>query len=399
MVTARYIPYIGGTEIHTCEVARRMVAAGHEVTVLTTDISRELSPTETIFGVKVVRVPAWPANRDYYFAPDIHNFITRGEWDLIHCQGYHTLVAPLTLLAARKTQTPYLVSFHSGGHPSRTRNSLRSVQQWLLRPLLAGAEKLIGVSKFEVEFFQKRLRLPADRFVTISNGSYLPRPEVLTDGKHGNLIVSVGRLERHKGHQRTIMALPEVAKQYPDVRLRIIGAGPYQPILVRQAERHGVADRVEIGPIAISHRADLASIMAEAKLAMLLSDYESQGIAVLEALSMGLPALVTHTSGLAELADGGLVRSVPLNSSPKTIAAAMIEQLRRPLIRADVSLPTWEWCATQLMELYHTVTCNHAAESALASLKPGDGQSAERNVVPIILPPVAIADSARDRRA
>jgi hypothetical protein len=77
----------------------------------------------------------------------------------------------------------------------------------------------------------------------------------------------------------------------------------------------------------------------------------------------------------------------------------MIEQLRRPLIRADVSLPSWEWCASQLMELYHTVTCNHAAGSALAAPKSGDGQNTERNAVPIILPPVVIADSVRDRRA
>ncbi len=39
LVTARYLPNVGGTEIHTYEVARRLVAAGHDVTVLTTDLS------------------------------------------------------------------------------------------------------------------------------------------------------------------------------------------------------------------------------------------------------------------------------------------------------------------------------------------------------------------------
>jgi glycosyltransferase involved in cell wall biosynthesis len=355
MVTARYIPYVGGTEIHTFEVARRMAAAGHDVTVLTTDVSKTLPRLEDSEGVRVVRVPAWPARSDYYFAPDIYKVIMGGRWDLIHCQGYHTLVAPLAMLAAYQSGTPYCVTFHSGGHPSRIRNSLRRVQRWLLRPLLARAQKLIAVSDFETEFFQQQLNQPPDRFETISNGSYLPKMETSPTGSNGTLIVSVGRLERHKGHHRTISALPEVAKQYPDVQLRIIGGGPCEPELWQLAQRYGVADRVNIGPIGVTERADMASILSEAKLAILLSDYESQGIAILEALSLGIPALVTHTSGLAELANGGLVRSVPLNSSSLVIASAILEQLHRPLLVSNINLPSWDECAAQLMHLYYEI--------------------------------------------
>jgi glycosyltransferase involved in cell wall biosynthesis len=355
MVTARYIPYIGGTEVHTYDVARRMAAAGHDVTVLTTDVSHNLPPVEITDGVRVLRVSAWPAKSDYYFAPQIHKTIREGKWDLIHCPGYHTFVAPLAMLAAHQSGTPFVVSFHSGGHPSPIRNSIRGVQRWMLRPLLARAEKLIGVSDFETRFFQERLRLPKDRFMTISNGSYLPKPEPLQNTKSGTLIVSVGRLERYKGHQRTILALPEVVPSYPDVQLRIIGAGPYEPQLRHLAERCGVTQRVKIGPVAMSERNYMASILSEAKLAILLSDYESQGIAILEAIALGIPALVTHTSGLADLANGGLVRSVPLNSSSLAIASAILEQLHRPLIVSDFQLPSWDHCAMQLMDLYQEI--------------------------------------------
>ena len=355
MVSARYIPYIGGTEIHTYEVAQRLVEAGHRITVLTTDVSGKLPPVEYSQGIQVVRVPAWPAKRDYYLAPEIHRIVRSSYCDLIHCQGYHTFVAPLAMLAARQAGIPYVVSFHSGGHSSSVRNALRGVQQLLLRPLLAHAKKLIGVSAFETAYFQKRLHIPSDRFVTISNGSYLPRTESSTGTNNGTLIVSIGRLERHKGHHRTIAALPEVAKLYPDLRLRIIGSGPYGPALWRCAMRYGMAHRTTIGPIAVSERAGLAALLSAARLAILLSDYESQGIAILEALSMGIPALVTHTSGLAELANNGLVRSVPLNSSPETIASAMIQQLHHPLIVPHVDLPSWDHCATQLLHLYEEI--------------------------------------------
>lgn len=360
MVTARYIPYIGGTEIHTYEVAQRLTEAGHHVTVLTTDLTGKLPAVEVSQGIQIVRVRAWPANSDYYFAPQIYRTIRNGHWDLIHCQGYHTFVAPFAMLAAQKSETPYVVSFHSGGHSSSLRNALRGVQQLLLRPLFAGAHKLIGVSGFETDYFQKRLRLPREQFMTVSNGSYLPRAETATQPHDGTLIVSIGRLERHKGHHRTIDALPKVVEAYPDVHLRIVGSGPYGPELWRLATRRGLAGHITMGPIATEERGNLASLLSAAKLAILLSDYESQGIAVLEALSLGIPALVTHTSGLAELANNGLVRSVPLDSSSTAIADAMIEQLHQPMEVPAVDLPSWDNCAAQLLQLYTSI---HAQET------------------------------------
>lgn len=355
MVTARYLPFIGGTEIHTYETARRMAAAGHDVTVLTTNPGSKSSTSETVEGVEIVRVPAWPAQRDYYFAPEIYSTIMDGEWDLIHLQGYHTLVAPLAMLGAYRSQTPYVVTFHSGGHPSRLRNSLRGVQRWMLRPLLAHAEKLIGVSNFETNFFQEHLQQPASRFMTVSNGSYLPKPSPVRTKSKEMHIVSVGRLERYKGHHRTILALPEVLKHYPEAKLSIIGAGPYELELWQLAKSCGVANSVKIGALPINERDQLANIISEASLAILLSDYESQGIAVLEALSLGIPALVTHTSGLADLARGGLVRSVPLDSNSDAIAAAIVEQLRQPLIVNNIQLPSWEQCTANLLHLYSDI--------------------------------------------
>ncbi|HRW05233.1 MAG TPA: glycosyltransferase, partial [Caldilineaceae bacterium] len=75
MVTPRYFPYMGGVENHVYQVARRLAHAGTDVTVLTTDPSRELQAAEEVAGVKIRRVVAWPAERDYYFAPQISNVI------------------------------------------------------------------------------------------------------------------------------------------------------------------------------------------------------------------------------------------------------------------------------------------------------------------------------------
>jgi glycosyltransferase involved in cell wall biosynthesis len=354
LVTPQYLPHAGGAEIHTYEVARRMVAAGHEVTVLTTDVDGDLPADEVMAGVSVHRVPAWPSRSDYFFAPGIHRFITRGNWDIVHCQGYHTLVAPITMLAAWQAKCPYIVTFHSGGHSSWLRNMLRPLQRMLLRPLLNRAVGLVAVSKWEADFFRQSLRIPAERFCVIPNGAYLPECSTPppTEGD-ATLIVSVGRLERYKGHHRVIASLPLLIEKYPRVRLRIVGSGPYEASLRQLAEDLEVADRVEIRPVSAKDREGMASVLLGAALVILLSDYEAQGISVLEALALGRPVLVADTTALRELATSGLARATPLGGTAEEVAEAILNQLNQPLIPTNAQLPTWDACASDLLSIYH----------------------------------------------
>ncbi|MFL5656163.1 MAG: glycosyltransferase family 4 protein [Ktedonobacteraceae bacterium] len=361
LVATRYFPYMGGLETHVYEVGRRLAQAGVEVTVLTTDVSGRLPAVEESEGVQIFRVRAWPTNKDYHFAPGIYRFITRGQWDLVHCQGYHNLVPPLAMLAAWRANIPYVLSFHSGGDVSRLRKALRRLQWTMLRPLLLRARRLIAVSEFEAGFFRKQLRLPVERFVVIPNGAaHLPEvPEPAgaetNEANKGSLIVSIGRLVRYKGHQRLIAALPKVLEQVPDARVRIVGVGPYESTLQKMARKLGVAERVDIQAIPPGDGVGMAALIARADLVTLLSEHEAQGLAVMEALTLGCPVLVAGTSALQELADRGLACAVPLESTSEEVATAVVSQLRQPLAPQNITLPTWDACAAGLLALYQAI--------------------------------------------
>lgn len=361
MVAPRYSSYPqGGVAMHLYQVGPRLARAGVEITVLATDVSGQLPAIEESEGVQIRRVRAWPSNKDYYFAPGLYRVITRGQWDLVHCQGYHTLVAPLAMFAAWRANIPYVLTFHSGGDMSLLRKFLRALQWIILRPLLARSQKLIGVSKFEVDFFRTRLRLPAEQFVIISNGAHLSKVPESTGGVadetgDDQLIISIGRLVRYKGHQRVIAALPKVLEQVPHARLRIIGVGPYKSALQKVARKLGVAERVEIRPVLPDDNDDMGSVIARSNLVTLLSEHEGQGLAVMEALALRRPVLVAGTSALQEFADRGLVRAIPLESTPGEVAEAVVSQLRQPLVPPKVPLPTWDDCAANLLELYRAI--------------------------------------------
>lgn len=366
MVTAQYFPVMGGIETHVHEVGRRLVRAGVNVTVLTTcPQASKMARKEVIEGMNVIRVPAWPAQRDYYLAPEIYSIIRSKAWDLVHCQGCHTLVPPLAMSAARIARVPYILTFHTGGHSSVVRGSIRAIQWQLQRQLYAHASRLIGVSHFEANYFRQVLRLPAQRFVVVSNGSTLPPIELPMQTTEGEkLIMSVGRLERYKGHHHLITALPRILQRYPEARLLIVGRGPYEASLRELGQQMGVSEWMEIRAVPAHDRLLMAKTLAQATLVALLSEYEAHPVAVMEAVALQRPVLVANNSGLKELADQGLARAVEPAHGPEEVAQAVFQQIEDPIVApAHLHIPTWDDCTQQVLTLYKEVVGRNVCAS------------------------------------
>lgn len=354
MVAARCQPEIGGIEAHVAELAGRLVASGYELEVLTTDRSGDLPRTERhADGYLVRRFPAYPSGRDWYFSPGLFVAALRSRCDLVHVQGVHTLVAPLTMLAALLRRRPYLLTFHTGGSSKAFRERARGTQWRILTPLLRRADRLIGVSVFEGRRFDEVLGWAPGTITVIRNGGSLPPADGVA--RVPGRIVSVGRLEHYKGHHRAVEALPHLLRTHPDAHLLVLGAGPYEADLLALAEKLTVRDRVTIEFVPPVDRALMGQRMASASVMTLLSDYEAHPVAVMEALTAGTPAVVSRTSGLTELADMGWVVGVDADAGPEETAAAIARQLDAPVLPDPSMLPTWETCVAAVADTYDSI--------------------------------------------
>jgi glycosyltransferase involved in cell wall biosynthesis len=364
MVCARHLPDLGGIETHVYEVARRLASLdSFEITVLATDRTRELPQRENLNGVTLLRVPAWPRERDYYFAPKIATVVgQRDRWDLVHCQGIHTPVPVLAMLAARRADLPYLVTFHTGGHSLRHRNALRSTQWRMAGRLLREAVSLVAVSRFEANSMREQASLKGKDITVILNGGTLPTPPTGTAAIPGR-IVSSGRLERYKGHHRAIEALPHVIREVPDAHIVILGQGPYESELWDIASHLGVADRVTITYLPPADRSAMAAALAEASVVAALSDYEAHPVAVMEALSVGRPVVGYDVAGIEDLVANGWVRGVIPGAPAASVARQLIEAMSSPPSVDIAQLPTWDSCANQLAGVYLAVAGQHALHS------------------------------------
>jgi len=354
MVCPRFAPSTGGTETHVAELSKRLVDRDIDVEILTTDLDGALAAEGVAGRVPVHRRRVRPLGGDHFFAPGIARMIQRTRYDLVHMQGVHSLLAPLTMAAARRSRLPYVVTFHTGGHHSATRRRLRGLQWRALAPMLRGASALIAVSQFERELFAVAIGESTDRIHLIPNGAELPSvgPEVVEDP---NLILSVGRLEWYKGHHRAIAAMAPLSRLRPLARLIILGDGPERVRLLELAERLGVGDRVSIESVPPADRAAMATRLSSAGMVVLLSEYEAHPIAVTEALGRGRRVLVATTSGLREIVAAGRAAGISIDAEPEEIASEMHRVLGGPHPPAIMNLPSWDDCADAVAETYRSL--------------------------------------------
>jgi len=129
------------------------------------------------------------------------------------------------------------------------------------------------------------------------------RADVRGEDRTSRTLLAVGRLEDQKDHRTLIRAFAEIAGDFPDWRLRIVGEGELRPDLEALVRRHRLEGRVAL-PGAIS---EIGEEYEAAQLFVMSSSYESFGLTSAEALAHGLPVIgFADCPGTNELVQEGV---------------------------------------------------------------------------------------------
>jgi glycosyltransferase involved in cell wall biosynthesis len=147
------------------------------------------------------------------------------------------------------------------------------------------------------------------------------------------IVVSAGRLDRGKGHDRLVRAFEPVARRHPDWQLHIYGAGPERDALRSLVAEHGLEEQVRL----MGYTGDLRTALSEAAVFALTSHREGFSMVLIEAMSVGVPPVAMDCPrGPRQLIrDGSNGRLVPDGDGPGFTAAllSLVEdaELRRTL--------------------------------------------------------------------
>jgi glycosyltransferase involved in cell wall biosynthesis len=126
-------------------------------------------------------------------------------------------------------------------------------------------------------------------------GSHTPDPELLAWKADRFLIAMTARLVPPKDHGT---ALRSLARLPDDYALAFIGEGPERAALEAMVDTLDLGRRVKF----LGIRRDIACILAVADAYIQSSSDEGFGIAVLEAMALGLPVVASAVGGLQDLA-------------------------------------------------------------------------------------------------
>jgi len=385
-LTTRYPPGPGGVERHVAELAPRLAARGHRVTVLTSDLYREF-PLErlpatvprreaTDFG-DVRRLPVWslPGELHYPFFRGLDRALADTAPEVVHAHTFGTNQVAVAGRYHRRTRTPLVLTAHF--HPIWSieggwlRHRIRGFyDRRLASRVLADVDRLV-VQTREEERLMRALGIPLPPVEIIPPG-YTPRPAAAGDPPSfarafdvaGPFLLFVGRLASNKGLLDLVESFARLARDDPTATLVLVGAdGGMAAAVDTRARARGVAERVRrVG--FVEDPALLAAAYREARALVLPSEYEAFGLVLLEALAEGTPVVASRVGGIPEIVeDGGSGLLVPPRS-PDDLYAALARLWADPDLRrrlgstgrtAVVPRFTWDGLADRLDRIYREV--------------------------------------------
>ena len=152
------------------------------------------------------------------------------------------------------------------------------------------------------------------------------RKEKSSKSCNGFKIGIVARLSVEKCHKDLIDAMLKVKRNIPKVKLLIIGTGPLEEQLRNYVRQLNLEDLV----IFIGHKKNVFVELRTLDLFVLPSRSEGLGIAIIEAMAMGLPVVATNVGGIPEVVEDGITGSLVPSENPALLADAIIDLLLNP---------------------------------------------------------------------
>lgn len=153
-----------------------------------------------------------------------------------------------------------------------------------------------------------------------------------------DLVVGVvANLKPHKAYEDLLAAASIVVERDVRVRFVAVGEGPLRDELVSERDRLGLGDRFRF----LGYRPDATRVLSGFDVFCLSSRHEGLPLALMEALVLGVPGVVTDVGGSRELLTDGIEGRLVPPSRPTELAEALLGVLGDPAGRAAMAAAAW----------------------------------------------------------
>ena len=199
------------------------------------------------------------------------------------------------------------------------------------------ATKTIALSKTEALKKQKKEHVLKNKIKIIYNSVNFPIQNFKRVHKSPDetiVIGSIGRLSIQKGHEYLIKAFPYILAQYKNVTCLIVGDGPLKNDLINLSKKLGVSDYIEFaGQVP---KKEIFEYLKRINIFILPSLWELISYAIIEAMFMELPIIVSDIEELKEVIKDNQTGIMVKKKNPKDIAEKVIKLIEDPEKRLNL---------------------------------------------------------------
>ena len=311
MVVGLFHPAVGGAEMVCQRLAKGFIAKGMDVTVLT-QYCDGLPEYEVIDTIPVYRkMKGWhPFGFTYMFS--VLGFLMkhRACFEIIVCFGLFLFIPPAVVMRYLYKKKVVVRLMCSGDF-----GDFAGIEPLKVKRLIKAAAKLCDRIVFISHDIKKELQanhFPGEKLVYIPNGVDVDRFVPLSRASGGDAanICFVGRIEIQKGLDHLLRAFSILVAGDYRVTLSLVGEGQQRESLEKLVHRLGLGDHV----VFTGSTEDVLKYYQSALIFVLPSLAEGMSSSLLEAMSCGLPVVVTRVGGNRELVDwGSLPGEIPVS--------------------------------------------------------------------------------------
>lgn len=358
-------PYAGGAEVVLHELCKRLIAEGHEVTILTARYTGA-KKYDHLDGAKVVRI----GTNSY-----THSFLALAYY-LRHFRNQFDVIVDVVNTA------PYLASLFRGNAKHllfyhqlarkiwfyETKRPLSWLGYYLLEPgatfLLShfGNGKIITISNSSKHDLIRH-GFKSDRIAVISQGIELQPVKNLDKIKKYSqpTLLSLGTIRPMKGTAEQIKAFELAKPKIKNLKLKVAGGavGEYGQKVLNMIENSPYAKDIEyLGKVNQKQKIEL---MRRSHLILVSSVKEGWGLIVTEAASQGTPAVVYDVDGLRDSVQHQVTGLISRANTPGAMATQIIRALQDSKLYTKLRQEAWTWS--------HQITFDKSYKDFMASIE------------------------------
>jgi glycosyltransferase involved in cell wall biosynthesis len=276
------------------------------------------------------------------------------SFDVIHAHDWMTYPAGLAIAA--QSGKPLVAHLHSTEFDRSGENVQQQVYD-IERRGMHGASAVICVSRMTAAVAAKRYDVTPEKITVVYNGidTFSPGRSTSKTPRREKVVLFLGRLTMQKGPKYFLAVAKRVLMLMDDVKFIVAGSGDQLESTVYRAAEMGIGHNVQF--TGFLRGDDVAHAFAIADVYVMPSVTEPFGIAALEAISHGVPVIISRNSGVSEVVEHALkVDFWDIEEMAYKIAAVLrhppLASTLREHALAEIRQMTWEKAAGECLAVY-----------------------------------------------